>query len=160
MIKNNGKKTNEEAFWDFFCSIYGTDARKDEPIFEEFYKTEFQKVKSVCGFDSNSAKIVHKLKNSGIRVVCKASNKRDLEPLNKCRGENKALQTIVQHLKAFGFKNGKVRIAHCFNEKAGKALKELLQAEFNKAQIKVCRCRGLCSFYAEKGGLLVGYEAK
>lgn len=96
----------------------------------------------------------------GIRVVGKASNKGDLEPLNKCRGENKALQTIVQHLKAFGLKNGKVRIAHCFNEKAGKALKELIQSEFTKAQVKVYRCRGLCSFYAEKGGLLVGYEAK
>lgn len=69
MIKNNGEKTNENAFWDFFCSIYGDDARKHEPIFEEFYKKEFQNVKSVCGFDSNSAQVVHKLKNSGIRVV-------------------------------------------------------------------------------------------
>lgn len=94
----------------------------------------------------------------GIRVVGKASDKGDLQPLNKCRGEKKALSTIVQHLKNSGFKNGKIRIAHCFNENAGNALKEMLQAEFSKAQITLYSCRGLCSFYAEMGGMLIGFE--
>lgn len=93
-----------------------------------------------------------------IRVVGKASDKGDLEQLNKCRGEKKSLETIVQHLKFLGLKKGKVRIAHCFNENAGKALKELIQKEFSKVQVELYRCRGLCSFYAEKGGLLVGFE--
>ena len=93
-----------------------------------------------------------------IRVVGKASDQGDLEQLNKCRGEKKSLETIVQHLKSLGLKNGKVRIAHCFNENAGKALKELIQKEFSKVQVEIYRCRGLCSFYAEKGGLLVGFE--
>lgn len=94
----------------------------------------------------------------GIRVVGKASDRGDLEPLNKCRGEQKALETIVQHLKESGFKSGKVRIAHCFNENAGNTLKELIRTEFNKAKVEICRCRGLCSFYAEKGGMLIGFE--
>lgn len=94
----------------------------------------------------------------GIRVVGKASDRGDLEPLNKCRGEAKALETIVQHLKSLGLKKGKVRIAHCFNENAGKALKEIIQSKFEKVQVELYKCRGLCSFYAEKGGLLVGFE--
>ena len=94
----------------------------------------------------------------GIRVVGKASNKGDLEPLNKCRGENKALETIIEHLKELGLKHGKVRIAHCFNENAGKKLKALIQQKFNKVQVELYNCRGLCSFYAEKGGMLVGFE--
>ena len=53
---------------------------------------------------------------------------------------------------------GKVRIAHCFNEGAAQKLKELLHAEFSKLKIEHYACRGLCSFYAEKGGLLVGFE--
>ncbi len=93
-----------------------------------------------------------------IRVVGKASDQGDLAQLNKCRGEKKSLETIVQHLKSLGLKNGKVRIAHCFNETAGKALKELIQKEFSKVQVEIYKCRGLCSFYAEKGGLLVGFE--
>lgn len=94
----------------------------------------------------------------GIRVVGKASVRGDLEPLNKCRGEAKALETIVRHLRDSGLKTGKVRIAHCFNENAAKLLLELIRAEFPKVQAKFYNCRGLCSFYAEKGGMLVGFE--
>lgn len=94
----------------------------------------------------------------GIRVVGKASSKGDLEPLNKCRGEEKALQTILEHLKEQGLKNGKVRIAHCFNETAAQKLKDLIVKELNNVNVKIYNCRGLCSFYAEKGGLLIGYE--
>lgn len=94
----------------------------------------------------------------GIRVVGKASDKGDLEPLDKCRGEEKALDTIVHRMKELGHKGGKVRIAHCMNEGAAKALKERLDKEFAKVQVEIYKCRGLCSFYAEKGGMLVGFE--
>lgn len=69
MIKNSGEKTNEAVFWDYFTSIYGEDARKDEPQFETFYRTEFQKVRAICGFDPNAAKTVRSLKEKGIRVI-------------------------------------------------------------------------------------------
>ncbi len=94
----------------------------------------------------------------GIRVVGKASDVGDLQPLDKCRGQEKALHAIVAHLKDFGLRCGKVRIAHCFNEEAASRLKELLLAQFEDAQVEIYRCCGLCSFYAEKGGLLVGFE--
>lgn len=69
MIQNTGEKTNEEAFWDYFCTVFGEDARKDAPLFESFYQTEFQKVQSVCGFDPNAAALVQSLKAQGIPVV-------------------------------------------------------------------------------------------
>ncbi len=94
----------------------------------------------------------------GIRVVGKASDKGDLEPLNKCRGENMALKTIFEHLTNLGFCGGKVNIAHCFNPDAAKSLKEMIKGKFNNAVVKIYNCGGLCSFYAEKGGLLVGFE--
>lgn len=94
----------------------------------------------------------------GIRAVGKASDKGDLEPLSKCRGENKALDAIVSHLKALGFKNGKVYIAHCNNAQAANALSDLIKKEFKDAYITSYACRGLCSFYAEKGGMLIGFE--
>ena len=95
----------------------------------------------------------------GIRVVGKASARGDLEPLNKCRGERKALETIIGHMKTLGVKQGKVRIAHCLNENAARLLKAMLQEEFShKVHVRLYRCRGLCSFYAEKGGMLVGFE--
>ena len=94
----------------------------------------------------------------GIRLVGKASDVGTLEPLEKCRGERKALSTLVSTMRKLGTTGGEVRIGHCNNEAAANALKELLQKEFRNINIKIYSLRGLCSFYAEKGGLLVGFE--
>ncbi len=94
----------------------------------------------------------------GICVVGKASAEGTLEPTNKCRGQRKSLEAIVNHLREQGFRRGKVLIAHCFNESGANELKEKLQEVFHEAKVKIYRTNGLCSFYAEKGGLLVGYE--
>ncbi len=94
----------------------------------------------------------------GLCIVGKASEKGTLEPTHKCRGLKKSIDTIVSHLKENGFKNGKVRIAHCFNEKGALELKNKVLEKFNNADVKIYSTKGLCSFYAEKGGLLVGYD--
>ena len=94
----------------------------------------------------------------GIRVVGKASAEGTLEPLNKCRGEKKALATLFENMKKEGYKGGGVKIAHCNNEAAAKSLCALINREFSGAKTEIHTCRGLCSFYAEDGGMLVGFE--
>ncbi len=94
----------------------------------------------------------------GIRIVGKASDVGTLEPTDKCRGEGKSLSTIFKHLKANGLKTGKVQIAHCRNEKAALTLKSMIEAELPQVTVKIGKNLGLCSYYAERGGLLVGYE--
>lgn len=94
----------------------------------------------------------------GIRLVGKASDVGDLEPCSKCRGEKKALESIISHLASLGYKGGKVRIAHCFNENAAKKLKEMIESLYESAKVKLYAARGLCSFYAEMGGMLIGFE--
>lgn len=94
----------------------------------------------------------------GIWIVGKASDQGTLEPTNKSRGEAKSLSTLLSNLKTFGLSKGKVRIAHCMNESAAQELKRMILAELPQVNIRIHRCRGLCSYYAEKGGLLVGFE--
>jgi DegV family protein with EDD domain len=94
----------------------------------------------------------------GIRIVGRASDEGTLEPMDKCRGEAKSLDAIVTHLKEYGLSKGKVRIAHCCNETAAQALQERLAQQLPQVQVAIQSCRGLCSYYAEKGGLLVGFE--
>lgn len=94
----------------------------------------------------------------GICIVGKASNEGTLEPMHKPRGERRALEKLVSSLEAEGFKNGKISIGHCQNESAAEQLKALILAKFKNAQIEIHKFRGLCSFYAEKGGVLVGFE--
>ncbi len=94
----------------------------------------------------------------GIRVVGRASAQGDLEQIAKCKGTDKSLKTIADEIKKAGCKQGKIRIAHCFNLTAAENLKKKLYIELPRAQVEIHNCRGLCSFYAEKGGLLVGFE--
>ena len=68
MVKNNGKKTNEEVFWDYFKKIYGNEVMKYHPIFEEYYHNEFQQVKNVCGFNELSKEVIDVLNNDGYEV--------------------------------------------------------------------------------------------
>lgn len=69
MVKNDGSVKNEEAFWKSFCNIYGEDVRKDEPIFEEFYRNEFNAAKGACGFNEMAKTAVSELKDMGYRVI-------------------------------------------------------------------------------------------
>ena len=54
---------------------------------------------------------------------------------------------------------GKIRIAHNHNEAAAERLVQMIRDKLPEAEVSVTRCRGLCSYYAERGGLLVGFEA-
>ena len=94
----------------------------------------------------------------GIRIVGKASDAGQLEPMDKCRGEAKSLDAIMSHLKSFGLKEGKVRTSHCRNEGAAQRLQARIREALPKVDVKIGKCRGLCCFYAENGGLLVGFE--
>lgn len=94
----------------------------------------------------------------GIRVLGRASDKGELEMLAKPRGERNALAAIIDRLHQLGLKDGAVRIAHALNESAANALARLIRAELGSTNIRIYPSRGLCSFYAERGGLLIGFE--
>lgn len=94
----------------------------------------------------------------GIRLVGKALEG-VLEPLDKCRGAGKALNAIVSRMKELGYTGGKVRISHCLNPEGANILATLLKREFPNSTPEIYATGGLCSYYAEKGGLLIGFES-
>ena len=93
----------------------------------------------------------------GMRVVGDVSEE-GLHPTNKCRGEKKAIASLFENMKRLGYKGARVLVDHCYNEKAANALKELIMREFPAAKVIIDKTRGLCSYYAEKGGLMIGFE--
>lgn len=93
----------------------------------------------------------------GIRVIGDR-NDEGIHPISKCRGEKKAIMEIVNTMKKIGYKGGRVLIDHCFNEDSAEKLKNAVLAEFPKANVALDTTRGLCTFYAEKGGLMIGFE--
>jgi len=95
----------------------------------------------------------------GIRAVGIASDVGTLQMLGKHRGEKKGLTAMVDHMAEYGHQTGRVLITHVGNEPAALRVKDMLLKKNPNLDIGIRRCRGLCSFYAEKGGLLIGFEA-
>jgi len=81
-----------------------------------------------------------------------------LEQKEKARGEKKAMAAIQKIMNELNYDGGKVIIDHCFNEKDANKLKELILAAYPNADVRLAETRGLCSFYAEVGGLMIGFE--
>lgn len=94
----------------------------------------------------------------GIRVIGQGSSQGTLEPLHKSRGEKKALETIYSEMRKNNFHGGKVRISHCLNLPAAQQLENLIRQDFPDADVELLPSTALCSFYSEKGGLIIGYE--
>lgn len=94
----------------------------------------------------------------GICIVGKASEEGTLEPSHKCRGESRSLEKMVSDIKDQGFVGGRVRITHCMNDTAAFRLKEMIENSFKTVQVEIHEPRGLCCFYMERGGVLLGFE--
>lgn len=94
----------------------------------------------------------------GIRLVCRASDGGTLEPFGRLRGEAKALDAMLKEMLSHGFKGGLVRIAHCCNLEAAITFKQMILDKFKNCDIRIESCTALCSFYAEIGGMIIGYE--
>lgn len=69
MVKNDGSKSNESAFWDTLTDIYGEKIQSHTHIFDEFYRTDFQKISKVCGCSTQSADVISKVKQLGFRTA-------------------------------------------------------------------------------------------
>lgn len=69
MVKNDGKQTNEVAFWNALADIYGEKIKSQTHIFDEFYRTDFQKISEVCGNTPKAAEVTRIAKNLGFRVA-------------------------------------------------------------------------------------------
>ena len=95
----------------------------------------------------------------GIRLIGKASDVGTLQPIGKARGEGKLTGELMKNLMQMGYAGGKVRISHCLNEEAARKLRDTIREKFANADVTIYATRALCSFYAERGGLLIGFES-
>lgn len=73
MMTNDGTITNEKRFWQSFSAVLGEDIRNHNERFERFYKEEFDKIKSTCGYNPRAKEIVDLARSTGARVILATS---------------------------------------------------------------------------------------
>lgn len=73
MLKNDGTRTNREAFWDAFAAIWGEETRALEVELTEFYQNEFNAARSVVGPVRPVRALLGALRARGL-TLCLATN--------------------------------------------------------------------------------------
>ena len=93
-----------------------------------------------------------------IRMLGTASAEGTIKIVGPTRGEKKMYKKTVENMAADGFHGGLVYIDHVNNERSARELKQLIETEWPSAEVHILPCGGLCSYYAEESGLIIGYE--
>jgi len=73
------------------------------------------------------------------------------------RGSKKIVDTIVTDIKERGENCKNVVISHCENLELAENIKEAINQALENISVTIIPTRGLCSYYAEKNGIIVGF---
>lgn len=76
----------------------------------------------------------------------------------KARGAARAIGVIIEDMRERGFNAREVVISHCHNAAVAEKLCEQVKKRWADAKVTVLKTRGLDSFYAERGGLIVAFR--
>lgn len=103
------------------------------------------------------AKIAGLLK---LNIIGVANNKGEFELVTKARGDKRCYKKIVEEMIKNGYDGGRVQIDQNDNAAGAAAIKNVILDKFPEAEVKIGECRALCAYYAETGGIMIGYEIK
>ncbi len=92
-----------------------------------------------------------------IRVLGTASSEGTIKIVGPARGEKKMAKKIIGVMEADGYSGGMVYIDHVENKPAAEQLKACIIERWPEAEVNILPCGALCSYYAEREGLIIGY---
>ena len=99
--------------------------------------------------------VIHKLK---LNMISTVNNKGVMEVLHKVRGSENIIRKSYDTIIKRGYSGGRVIICHCLNIEGANLLKDKFLEKFPCADILIIPASAIVGYYAEKNGLVVGYE--
>ena len=93
-----------------------------------------------------------------LHLIVNVSEDGQIVPIAKSRNRKKGAGLVLAEMEEKGYKGGKVIISHCQNPAGVDLIKDTVTAKYPNAEFESMPTRGLCSYYAERGGLMIGYE--
>ena len=93
-----------------------------------------------------------------IRIIAVGDENGRIKPVDKCRGDGKLPKILLREMEARKYAGGHVHIDHCLNPELAERIRALIQETFPGADVTIGECRGLCSYYAEQGGVIIEFD--
>lgn len=96
-------------------------------------------------------------KKLGMWGIGAGSEEGKIEIKGRARGSVKAVSMLLKEMDKCGLSNGRVMVSHCQNPVFAQKLKSKIQEHWRDVEVCILSTRGLCSYYAERGGLIISY---
>lgn len=96
----------------------------------------------------------------GLHVIAKTNEGGSIESIGKARGKKKGAKILLDEMERQSYKGGKIILSHCGNEEGLQFIKECILEIYPGVEIEEMKTGGICSYYAERGGVVVGYECR
>ncbi len=94
----------------------------------------------------------------GIRAIAIKSPLGEIKVVSKQRGDNSTYKYMVNLMaEKKNLSNIPIYINHCENEAGANIIKNMLMENYGCKDITILKTRGLCSYYANLGGIIVSY---
>lgn len=94
----------------------------------------------------------------GIHVVSMKSPTGEIRMLSKQRGDNATYKYIVNQMAGLKKLSAcHIIISHCQNVSGAHKIKNLLNEMYGAVNVDIIETRGLCTFYANTGGIIISY---
>lgn len=137
-----------------------------EEISEEIGAESLRKrtIFALCSFDNlvkngRMPKLVGFIaRRLGLWGIGLGSAEGKIEIKGKVRSEIRARKAILDDMAQWEGSISYIAICHCQNEEMALALKADMTALYKDAQVDILETRGLCSYYAERHGIIVAYS--
>ena len=93
----------------------------------------------------------------GIRVIGVGSPEGEIQLKEIMRGEQRTMKKIIKDMEENLYNGADMVISHCLNEPMAQALQAAILTRWQDARVQILPTRGLDSYYAERGGLIISY---
>ena len=93
-----------------------------------------------------------------LHMIGRATEVGTIESFGKARNKKKGAAIALEEMEREGYRGGKVVIGNCGNPAGSDMMKEAIMAKYGEVEFEFLDLGGLCSYYAEKNGLMIGYE--
>ena len=93
-----------------------------------------------------------------IRMLGMASEVGTIKVVGSTRSEKRMVQRVCDAMAEHGFHGGLVYIDHVENSEGAAKLAKAIRGRWQGSTVRIQECGGLCSYYAEAAGLIVGFE--
>lgn len=94
----------------------------------------------------------------GIRLIGIRTAEGKIELATKAKGTKRAMKSLLEEMQKRGYQGGKVIVTHCLNPESADNFRQLILEQYPQADISILTMDGLCTYYAQRNGLLIGYE--